>query len=87
MDNEEYKQAEDLIKSIFKFKKEFAEDLNLLDTIVEYSYKKNIPIQEIGNILSNHKDFKTIFKKQLIKEKYFKSEVDYEINDYDEDEW
>jgi hypothetical protein len=83
-------EAEELIEKIYEFKKEKCNDLSLLDTIIEYAYIKNISLQEIGNILSEHKIFIKIFKKQLQEERYFRmtedeqNTLDMQIN---EDEW
>jgi ribosome-interacting GTPase 1 len=79
-----YSKANDLIEDIYRFKKEYAEDLSLIETIIEYSFKTGIPLQELGNILSDHKDFVNIFRKQLTKEKYFRDGVEEE---YENEEW
>ncbi len=86
-DRELYNKANELIESIYLFKNKYAQNLSLIETIEEYSFVKNIPLEEVGNSLSYHKDFKAIFKKQLIKEKYFKSEGEVGEVGYEDEEW
>ena len=83
----EYKnEAQDLIEDIYKFKRERCEGLSLVDSIIEYSFKFDIPIQEIGNVLADHKEFLSLFEKQLKREFYIKMSED-EIENFDENEW
>ena len=83
-----YKRANKMIENIYKFKREYAEDLSILDTIIEYSRVSSIPLQEIGNTLADHKDFIKIFKKQLVRDKYFKDDSKENIDILlEEDEW
>jgi len=81
-------EAEELIEKIYEFKREKCSDLTLMETMIEYSYKFDLPLQEMGNILSEHKTFVNIFEKQLEREKYIRiqksDEDDIELN---EDEW
>jgi hypothetical protein len=87
-ENDLYKTATDLIDDIFKFKKNYCRDLTILETIIEYGYKKDIPLQEIGNIIADHKEYVEILRKTLVKEGYFREEEglfdDIEMQD---DEW
>jgi len=83
-------EAEELIEDIYRFKAERCDGLSLIDTIIEYSYQKNISLQEVGNTLSEHEIFVNIFKKVLQKEKYFKKtpeELEFEQNELNEEEW
>jgi len=82
-----YNKANKLIEDIYKFKREYAAGLSLIETIIEYSTVYSIPLQEIGNTLADHKDFVKIFKNQLTKEKYFKEESTNEYEEYDDEEW
>jgi hypothetical protein len=82
-----YNKANKLIEDIYKFKSEYATDLSLIDTIIEYSTVSSIPLQEIGNTLADHKDFVKIFKNQLTKEKYFKEENTVDYGEYEDEEW
>lgn len=89
-DAELYAKANSLIEDIFKFKKDKCGDLSLLETIIEYSHKFNIPIQEIGNTIADHKDYVNIFKKQLTKEGYFRDDIastNNDEDDFDDEEW
>ena len=87
-DAELYAKANSLIESIFEFKRERCEGLSLMESIIEYGIRYNIPIQELGNIIADHKDFVGIFKKQLVKDKYFKEDLDSIDKDgYEDDEW
>ena len=91
MDNINLKsEAEKTIENIYRFKNEKCKNFSLIETIIEYSYQKDISLQEIGNILSEHEIFVNIFKKQLRNEKFFKKtaeELENEENELDEDEW
>ena len=86
-DAELYSKANDLIEDIFKFKRERCGDLSLIETVIEYGYKNDIPIQELGNILADHKDYVSMFRKQLTKDGFFRE--DEEIFDirYNDEEW
>ncbi len=86
-DAELYRKANILIEDIFKFKKEKCEGLSIMETIIEYGDQFNIPIQELGNIMADHKDYIEIFKNQLIKDKYFKSEYAEDEKDFNDEEW
>jgi len=82
--------AEELIENIYEFRRHKCDDLTLMDTIIEYSYRSNVSLQEIGNILSEHEIFVNIFKKQLQEQKYFKmtdEEMELRDNELDEEEW
>ena len=83
-----YKEAEELIQDIYKFKNEYCKDLTLMESIIEYSFKKEIPLQDIGNSISEHKDFMVILEKQLIRDKYIKH-IPTELDSFilNEDEW
>jgi len=78
--------ATELIEDIFLFKKERANDLTLLETIIEYAHYKDIPLQEIGNSIADHKEYTEIFRKTLINEGYFRDE-DYQPTKMIEEEW
>lgn len=80
------KEAYELIEKIYKFKVEFAEDLSIVDTIIEYGYQNNISVQEIGNVISEHKEFMVMFTKQLEKEGYIKNNKE-ELEEFNEQEW
>jgi len=83
-------EAEELIEKIYEFKKEKCHGLSLLETIIEYAYIKDISLQEIGNILSEHEIFINIFRKQLQEDKYFRiTDDERELQDMqiDENEW
>lgn len=77
--------SEKLIEDIYRFKREKAQDLNIMETLIEYSFHYNIPLQELGNIISEHKLFVNILEKELASEKYIKLEE--EETNFDEGEW
>jgi len=81
------KEVEDLIEDIFKFKKEKCPDFNTIDVIIEYAYKNNRDVQELGNILAQHKEFVTILEKQLKREKYIHVEDTGDVESFNEEEW
>jgi hypothetical protein len=85
--NSSKNDAQELIEKIYKFKREKCEDLSLMETMIEYSYKFDLPLQEMGNILSEHKEFVKILEKQLIKDKYIQSEEEEYESEIDDDEW
>ena len=78
--------ADALIEDIYKFKREKAEDLTMMETLIEYSFKHDIPLQELGNVISEHNFFVSILEKELAKEKYIRLE-DEEDDNFDEEEW
>jgi len=77
--------SEALIEDIYRFKKEKAPDLSIMETLIEYSFQYEIPLQELGNIISDHKIFVGILEKDLAKEKYIRLEE--EEDNFDEEEW
>jgi len=77
--------AEALIEDIYKFRKEKAPDLSIMETLIEYSFHYEIPLQELGNVISEHKIFVGILEKELAREKYIKLEE--EEDNFDEEEW
>lgn len=84
-----YAKANTLIEDIFKFKKEKCKDLSLIESIIEFGVYNDIPIQELGNVIADHKDYLIMFKKQLIREGYIREDElinMYEI-EYNEEEW
>jgi len=82
----EENEAYTMIENIYKFKREKAEDLSIIDTIIEYSFDTGIPIQEIGNIISEHKEFMLMFSKQMVDEGYIRVDRD-ELDKLDVEEW
>ena len=78
-------EAEMLIEDIYKFKREKAHELSLMETILEYSHSKDIPIQEIGNILAEHDTFVEIFTKDLERTKFIKTTKS--LDELNEMEW
>lgn len=79
------KEVEALIEDIFKFKRARASNLSIIDIIIEYAYFNERDVQELGNIISEHKEFVEILEKQLIREKFIKQELNETT--LDESEW
>jgi len=80
-------KSNELIESIFAFKREKCDGLSLVDTLIEYSFHYDIPIQEVGNVISEHSEFVSMLEKQLERDGYIlkdKSKNDIELN---EEEW
>jgi len=77
--------SEALIEDIYRFKKEKAPNLGIMETLIEYSFQYDIPLQELGNVISEHKIFVGILEKELAKEKYIRLEE--EEDNFDEEEW
>jgi len=77
--------ADTLIEDIYRFKREKAEDLTMMEILIEYSFQHEIPLQELGNIISEHKIFVNILEKELTREKYIRVEEEEET--FDEEEW
>jgi len=86
VENSEKKITEELIENIFKFKKERCPDFSTLDAIIEYCHFNDLNIQEIGNVISEHKEFVDILEKQLIREKYIRTPKN-QTSDLVEEEW
>ena len=83
-----FEKASDLISDIYKFKREKASDLTMMETIIEYSYSTGLPLQEIGNLLAEHEPYKKILKSELIRDNFFKDEtVLIDNSSIDEEEW
>lgn len=80
-------RANELIEDIFLFKSEKCKDLSLIDTIIEYSFKHNLPLQEVGNVLADHKEFVSILEKQLEKEGYIRVYGSDKSPSVFDDEW
>ena len=81
-------QANELIESIFEFKREKCEGLSLMETLIEYSFKFDIPLQEVGNVISEHKEFIKILEHQLEKDGYIRTEeTELDSMEMDADEW
>jgi len=83
----DYEIANKLIEDIFKFKREYAPELSLVDTIIEYSFKKDIPLQEIGETLNDHSEFMIIFEKIMTKEGYIRNKKNIDIAEIKDNEW
>ena len=84
---QEYRsEAQDLIEDIYKFKREHCDGLSLIDSIIEYAFKFDIPIQEIGNVLSDHKEFLILFEKHL-KDSFYIKDPDRHKDIFNESEW
>ena len=82
-----YSKANDLIEDIFKFRKEKCGDLSIIETVIEYGYTHDISIQELGNTLADHKDYVSIFRKQLTKDRFFREDEEILETEYDDEEW
>jgi hypothetical protein len=66
-----------LINSILKYIKKVKEhdsDISFLDIIMDYSIKKNLELEYIGDAISSDENFKTLLHKDLEKSKYIKHE-------------
>jgi hypothetical protein len=81
------REVEELIEDIFRFKKEKCPNFNTIDVIIEYAYQNDRDVQEIGNILGEHKEFVEIFEKQLKREKYIRTPDCDDFDDFDYNEW
>jgi hypothetical protein len=62
-----------LIEDILLFKIEKNLDFSILDLVIEYCEEKELDITEIGEILSESKEFKELLEKELITLNFFKS--------------
>lgn len=80
-------RANELIEDIFAFRSKYCSDLSLIDTMIEYSFKYDIPLQELGNTIADHKEFVTILEKQLEREGYIKVSKINEEDLISDEEW
>lgn len=80
-------RANELIEDIFAFRSKYCSDLSLIDTMIEYSFKYDIPLQELGNTIADHKEFVTILEKQLEREGYIKVSKINEEDLMSDEEW
>jgi len=78
-------EVERLIEDIFKFKKDKCDNLSLMEVLLEYAHKKNYAVSELGDLLSEHDCFKSIFKQQLIEDGYIREKEAGEA--IKEEEW
>jgi hypothetical protein len=59
-----------------------------METLIEYSFKFDIPLQEVGNVISEHKEFIKILEHQLEKDGYIRTEeTELDSMEMDADEW
>jgi len=81
--------SEELVQDIFNYKKyKQIEDDNLLDIIVHYAYDNQYNLNEVGEMISEHKHFKKILEENLKKNKYIpleKNEYNYYFKS--DEEW
>ncbi len=86
---ENYKnEAQEFIEKLFEFKRDKCDGLSMMETMIEYSYKYDITLQEMGNTISEHKEFVQILEKQLEDDGYIRKEkTELDEMALDEDEW
>ena len=86
---ENYKnEAQEFIEKLFKFKRDKCDGLSIMETMIEYGYKYDITLQEMGNTISEHKEFVQILEKQLEEDGYIRKEkTELDEMALDEDEW
>lgn len=86
MNNQNFKgKAENLINEFVAFKNSLkVKELNLIELLIDFCYEKNIEPEEMGDILSEHKEFINIIKKNAKKYNYVKK--DKTENSFEE-EW
>jgi len=82
----ERSNSETLIEDIYKFKKERAQELSMMELLIEYSFQHDIPLQELGNNISDHKIFTNMLEKELAREKYIRLD-DCDEGNFNEEEW
>ena len=89
--NVNYKaKAENLLNDIIAFKNEkygANKSHNLIDIILDYCYHKDLEPEEVGDILSEHKEFKSIIETNAKKYNFIQIEDKIKENDINEDEW
>jgi hypothetical protein len=78
-------EATELIEAIYDFKEKYAKDLNSLETIIEFCYKHDLDLQEVGEILAEHTEYTKILEQELISQKYSRNFIKSEK--IDEKEW
>jgi len=75
----------ELVDDISLFRKEFCKDLHIMDVLIEYSFRNDIEIEELGYTLSEHKYFIEMFEDELIKGKYMEDTLN--LPKFDEEEF
>jgi len=65
-------ELEMLIEDISIFRRENCPNMNLLDVLLEYSFKKDIELEQLGYMLAENEQFKELLEIELIKGKYMK---------------
>lgn len=67
-------ESDILVEKILRFKlSRRIEDSSMLDVILEYCDYNDLDINEIGDILSESKEFKDFLEKELISNSFIKS--------------
>jgi len=83
-----YNKTMELLDDIFRFKAERGVDFDMVTLIISYCEEYGYKIEEVGDILSQSKDFVKMFEKQAIKHNHFQvPRTDNDDNFFTEDEW
>lgn len=83
-----YNKTTELIEAIFNFKDKNNFEGDMVSLIISYCDENGFRIEEVGDILSESKDFTKMLEKQAIKTNHFQvPETDNDRNQIDEDEW
>lgn len=83
-----YNKTMELLDDIFRFKADRGIEGDMVSLIISYCEEHGYKIEEVGDILSQSKDFKKMFEKQAIKYNHFRIEkTDDDHIVFDDNEW
>lgn len=83
-----YNRTDELLEDIFKFKADKNFEGEMISLIIGYCEYNDYRIEEVGDILSDNKDFMKMFEKSLIRGNHIKVEkTDNDDIQMDDNEW
>ena len=83
-----YSKTMELLEDVFEFKKERNFDGDMIELIISYCEENEFKIEEVGDILSQSKEFVKMFEKQAIKHNHIKiANTDNDENQMNTEDW
>lgn len=83
-----YSKTNELLEDIFKFKADRQFEGEMIELIISYCDENEYRIEEVGDILSDSKDFMKMFEKSLIRGNHIQVEkTDNDEIQMDDEEW
>lgn len=83
-----YCKTNELLEDIFKFKADREFDGEMIELIISYCDENEYRLEEVGDILSDNKDFIKMFEKSLIRGNHFQvAKTDNDEIQMNDEEW